>query len=179
MRLVCVALLASIPATFLRAEADAERDRNAIIAVYNRSLEAMNRGDAETALRMETGDWVSITLGQKPVTIQELAPLIRRDIASMKNPPGWTAYWKPDYEKNGTDAGIQIYDIKFEGDRATVLYLIGNTHSETIDGTAHRIWNGSHVRDSWISTVDGWKRRKHEKLTVNERMVDGKTVAVH
>ena len=36
--------------------------------------------------------------------------------------------------------------------------------------------NGSHARDTWVKTPAGWKRRKHEKLTVNEKMIDGRTV---
>ncbi|WP_367399762.1 nuclear transport factor 2 family protein [Nevskia soli] len=60
-----------------------------------------------------------------------------------------------------------------DGDTAVVLCLVGATHSET-SGTSHRVWNGSHVRDTCIKTPAGWKRRRHEKLTVNERMIDGR-----
>jgi hypothetical protein len=38
------------------------------------------------------------------------------------------------------------------------------------------VWGGSHVRDTWIKTEAGWKRKLHEKLTVNERMIDGRPV---
>ena len=34
--------------------------------------------------------------------------------------------------------------------------------------------DGLHVRDTWIKTQAGWKRRMHEKLTVNERVADGR-----
>jgi hypothetical protein len=73
-------------------------------------------------------------------------------------------------------SGIQIYDFSLEGASALVLCLVGGTRTELIEGAAHSVWRGSHVRDSWIRTSSGWKRRMHEKLTVNERMVDGRPV---
>ena len=126
-------------------------------------------------MAIDTDDWVSITVGQKPRTKQEMAPFIRRDIASMKPPDGWDAVWKPDYERSGTISGIQVYSAQVEADRAVVLCLVGSTRNATIDGATHRVWTGSHVRDTWVRTSAGWKRRMHEKLTVNERMVDGRT----
>lgn len=94
----------------------------------------------------------------------------------MKPPPGWSATWRPDYEQNGTSSGIQIYDVKLNGDGAVVLCLVGNTRTEVTAGVTHSVWSGSHVRDTWTKTSTGWKRRIHEKLTLNERMVDGKPV---
>jgi len=156
----------------LAAQNPLEEDRSLIVAAYQRSIDALNRGDADEALALETPDWVSITVGQKPVTRQEMEPLIRRDIASMKQTPDWVVVWKPDYEQSGTLTGIQIYDLKVNGDGAVVLCLVGSTQTETQNGQTHRVWRGSHVRDTWIRTSAGWKRRMHEKLTVNERMVD-------
>jgi hypothetical protein len=173
-------VLLFVPILLLAAE-PAEEARNDIVAAYRLALEALQRGDADAALRMETSDWVSITVGQKPRTLQEMEPFIRRDIASLKPPPGWSVVWRPDYQRNGTSSGIQIYDVKLEGDRAPmvclVLCLVGSTRPEILDGVTHSIWVGSHVRDTWIKTSTGWKRRMHEKLTVNERMVDGRPVS--
>jgi len=92
--------------------------------------------------------------------------IVRRNIDSHKPPAGWTAIWKPDYEHNGTSTGIQIYDVKVEGKTATVLCLVGSTKGN--------VRAGSHVQDTWIETPRGWKRSRHEKLTLNERLVDGK-----
>lgn len=106
-----------------------------------------------------------------------MEPFIRRDIASLKPPPGWSVSWTPDYERRGTSSGIQIYDLKLERNSAVVLYLVGSTRTETIEGVMHSVWRGSHIRDTWILTSAGWKRRMHEKLTVNERMMDGRPAA--
>jgi hypothetical protein len=152
-----------------------ERDRIQIVEAYQRTIDALNRADADSALALDTSDWVSITVGQKPVTRKEMEPLIRRDIASMKQPRDWVVVWKPDYEHNGTLTGIQIYDLKVTGNEAVVLYLVGNTQTETRQAETHRVWRGSHIRDTLIRTESGWKRRMHEKLTVNEMMVDGQT----
>ena len=72
--------------------------------------------------------------------------------------------------------GLQLYDVELKGNEAVVLGLVGGTHTEKIDGADHQVWNGSHFKDTWVKTSEGWKRRRHEKLTVNERMVDGKPV---
>jgi hypothetical protein len=148
--------------------------RDQIVAAYQAALDALTRGDAEAALQTDTDDWTSEVVGQPTRTKQEMAVYIRRDIADMKPPPGWKAVWRPDYEHNGTTTGIQLYDLKVAGKAATALCLVGGTHEETIGGAKHSVWMGSHVRDSWTQTAAGWKRRKHEKLTINERMVDGK-----
>ncbi len=74
------------------------------------------------------------------------------------------ATWKFDYEKGGTISGIQVYDLKLNGDEAVALCLVGGTRAETIDGVRHIVWRGSHVRDTWIKTTDGWKRRMQAAL---------------
>jgi len=128
-----------------------------IVAAYNASLNALRKGDVDAALSIDTDDWVSITIGQKPRTKQELAPYA----ASAKPPEGWKATFK----KEGTTSGIQIYDItQPDPNTAIILCLVGSKRDN--------VWTGSHVRDTWIKTRQGWKRRKHEKLTVNERIPD-------
>lgn len=164
------------PVLLLAAADPAVQVRNEIVAAYQRSLDALRRGDADGAMQIDTQDWVSMVSGQKPRTRQELEPYIRRDIAAMKPPPEWKATWWPNYEHNGTTTGIQIYDVKLERGRAIVLCLVGSTRTETTEGVMHQIWTGSHVRDTWIKTPAGWKRRLHEKLTINERMIDGRPV---
>lgn len=165
---------AQIGAMGSKSAARADQVRAEIVAAYQASLGALSRGDADAAMQMDTNDWVSITAGQRPRTRKEIEPYIRRDIASMKPPPGWSAVWRPNYERAGTSSGIQIYDVKVEGGSAVVLCLVGNTRTEVSAGVSHSVWHGSHVRDTWTQTPTGWKRRLHEKLTVNERMVDGR-----
>jgi hypothetical protein len=63
--------------------------RKEIVAAYQGALDALRRGAANGALQMDTKDWVSITVGQKPRTREEMKPFIRRDIASMKPPADW------------------------------------------------------------------------------------------
>ena len=172
-----MAALWLVPVLLLAPADPAAQVRDEIVAIYRRTLEALRRGDAEGALQMDTPDWVSIVAGQRPRTWQEMEPLIRREIAGMKPPPGWTALWKPDYQRDGTITGIQIYDVKLEGDRAVVLCLVGSTRTEQSGGSRHNVWTGSHVRDTWIRTAAGWKRRMHEKLTIDERLVDGRPAA--
>jgi ketosteroid isomerase-like protein len=170
-------LFVSVPpaALFAAAESDAQV-RNQIMASIQTSLDALRRGDVDDAEMMDTDDWVSITLNQKPVTKQEATAINHKYIDEIKPPAGWNVVWKPENPRTGTMTGVQMYDIRVEGDLAIVLYLVGNSHAETIDGISHQLWNGSHARDTWVKTPAGWKRRKHEKLTVNEKIIDGRTV---
>jgi hypothetical protein len=89
--------------------------RNKIVAAYQQSLDALARGDADAALQIDTEDWVSITPGQPELRRQERDEHLRQNVDSQKPPAGWVAIWKPDYERNGTSTGIQIYDVKVEG----------------------------------------------------------------
>lgn len=147
----------------------------AIVATYQSTLDALGRGDAEAALRMDTDDWTTRVVGQQPRTKQQNAIYVRQNPKGQALPPGWTVFWRPDYEHQGTGNGLQLYDVQLKGTEAIVLGLIGGTHIEKIDGADHEVWQGSHIRDTWVKTAAGWQRRIHEKLTINERMVDGKT----
>ena len=48
--------------------------RTEIVSAYQRALDALQQGDADAAMKMDTDDWVSITVGQKPRTRQEMEP---------------------------------------------------------------------------------------------------------
>src|SRR5215813_3700667 len=89
-------ILFLMPLLVLAADDPAQEARKDIIAAYQRSLNALQRGDADGAMQIDTDDWVSITVGQKPRTRQELEPFIRRDIESLRPPPAWSASWSPD-----------------------------------------------------------------------------------
>jgi hypothetical protein len=51
----------------LVAAAPEEQVRSEILAVLQKSIDALSRGDLDTAEAMATDDWVGITLNQKPV----------------------------------------------------------------------------------------------------------------
>ena len=164
-----------VPVLLLAAES-VDDVRKEIIACYQKSIEALRNGDVNAAALCDTDDWISITLDEKPVTRKENDQRIRQYIDNMKPPPGWTAIWQPDYEHSGTLTGVQVYDLKLQGNEAVALCLVGHSRRQTVDGAPHTVWQGSHVRDTWTKTSAGWKRRKHEKKTVNERMVDGRPI---
>jgi hypothetical protein len=108
MRLLLALLL------FVRADSLPEV-RDKIVAAYQQSLDALRRGDADAALQIDMKDWVSITPGRPEVRRRERDKYLRQNIDSQKPPAGWVAIWKPDYEHNGTSTGIQVYDVKVEG----------------------------------------------------------------
>ena len=66
-------LLFMMSSLLLVAADAAEEARKDIVAAYQRSLDALQRGDADAAMQIDTNDWVSVTAGQKPRTRQERA----------------------------------------------------------------------------------------------------------
>lgn len=50
-------------------------------------MDALARGDVDTAGRMDTEDWLSITLDQKPVTKEEITAVNRKYIDHIKPCP--------------------------------------------------------------------------------------------
>jgi hypothetical protein len=58
----------------LIAASPVEEARQEILAAYRQSLDALERGDADGALQMDTEDWTSTTIGQKPRTRQRWNP---------------------------------------------------------------------------------------------------------
>ena len=99
-----------------------------IVTAWQNSLDASSAVPPMrhcSAMQIDTGEWVSITVGRKARARQELEPFVCRDIASLKPP--------------------------------------GCTRTESIDGMTHSVWRGSHVRDTWIKTSAGWKRRDTRK----------------
>ncbi len=105
---------------------------------------------------------ISVIAAQKPQTRQEMEAFFRRDLASMKPPESRNAVWKPDYERKRTFSGIEIYDLTLEGNEGIVLCPVGNTPTQIVDGPQRDVWRGSHVRDTWSRTSDGWRRRTRE-----------------
>ena len=141
----------------LLAAGPAEEARKEILAAYRSSLDALARGDADGAPQIDTEDWTSVTVGQKPRTRQEMEPYIRRDIASMRPPPDWAVFWKPDYEKNGTGTGIQIYDLSLDrsGNNAVILCLVGGTRMFAIRGLRRRRGGSGGCMKS-LRSMSGW-----------------------
>lgn len=41
-------------------------------------------------------------------------------------------------------------------------------------GEKHTIVTTAPIRDTWVKTPDGWRRKIHEKLAANKPIVDGK-----
>jgi hypothetical protein len=70
-------LLLFFPPVLLPAELDDAI--KTIVATYQSALDALARGDAEAALRMDTDDWTTHVVGQPPRTKQQNAIYVRQD----------------------------------------------------------------------------------------------------
>ena len=62
--------------------------RDEIVASYQRSLDALARGDAGSAVRIDTDDWVSFTPGERPLARRERDAYLRQDMRSLPR-DGW------------------------------------------------------------------------------------------
>src|SRR5580700_1027263 len=71
VRRLYLLLFVSVPSTLFAAADSNAQARTEIMASIQTSLDALRRGDVDAAEMMDTDDWVSITLNQKPVTKQE------------------------------------------------------------------------------------------------------------
>ncbi len=49
--------------------------RDQIVAAYQAAIDALSRGDLETALQLDTDDWVSMVVGQPARTKQDVGML--------------------------------------------------------------------------------------------------------
>jgi hypothetical protein len=79
--LALTTLLLSSALTGLALQADTPEFisiRDQIVASYQRAIDALNRGDADAAMQMDTDDWTSVVVGEPPRSKQELAPIVRR-----------------------------------------------------------------------------------------------------
>jgi hypothetical protein len=84
----------------------------------------------------------------------------------------------------GAQPTIDVLWFHQAGNSATaVVWVFGK--SQTVDtngefgpkGARHEVLSGALVRDSWMLTSDGWRRRVHEKIFPNRVLaVDGKSV---
>src|SRR5437763_68312 len=86
LRVICM-----MPLLVLTADDPTTEARKEIIAAYQRGLDALQRGDADGAMQIDTDDGVSITAGQKPRKREELERFLRRNIASALFPHGRVA----------------------------------------------------------------------------------------
>jgi len=167
--LVTVGLLLSLQGV-VGAQSDAQR---AILSMYTRTLDGMQKattaGDIERIVNaIDTPDWVSINADQTRLTRDDAK---RELVRSLSGP-------------RAAQPTIDILWFNQAGNAATVVaWVFGK--SQIADaagefgpkGTAHEVLAGALVRDTWMLTSDGWRRRMHEKIFPNRILaVDGKAV---
>jgi len=76
----------------------------------------------------------------------------------------------------------EIQSLQVHGDGATAVALVTGTARITDDrgelgpkGATHDVVTTATVRDEWVKTADGWRRRSHVKIVPNKiTQVDGK-----
>lgn len=158
----------------LQGVVNAQSDLKAtILGIYTKTLDGMQK--ATTAAEVEdivngidAPDWLSINADGTRLTREEAKRELVRSLAGAR----------------GAQPTINLLWFHQTGNSATaVAWVFGR--SQTIDttgefgpkGARHEVLAGALVRDSWILTSDGWRRRMHEKIFPNRVLaVDGKSV---
>jgi hypothetical protein len=118
-----------------------------IQATYDRAIRGQSSAktpddlDANERL-IDTPDWVSIVSNGAP---QHWVEVRSAAIAALGHP---------------ADLAIKILKLTVSGDRAIVIARVGQPKDVSGNGDLSRT---ALVRDTWIKTSDGWRRRMHEK----------------
>ncbi len=167
--LLVLTLSLAVPTCFAIDEAGA---RQAITAAYARSTSELKRAkniedlDAIHAW-MDTADWVSVQPGQQPQTWQQMRSY------------GFSKLFAP-----FTDMRFDISALKIVGDTAIAegTFRVTSTMADSdghfgSKGAFHVIVVAAPLRETWVQTADGWRRKRHEKLVQNHvESVDGKAI---
>ena len=127
--------------------ADDASVRNEIQATYDRALRAQRTAksaeDLDANQRMiDTSDWVSIVNDGPP---QGWAEVRKNAIATLSHPE---------------ELAIKIVKFTLVGDRAIVIARVGPPQDVAADNRDRTVL----IRDTWIKTSAGWRRKLHEKL---------------
>jgi len=141
--LLAVSLLA--PASTMRAQAQSpEAVRKEIESSYAKAIDALRRARSiadldEISRSFDSSDWISIVPGRSPQTWSDLRKYPFENLTAAFD---------------STTLVIDKFDL--EGD---IALLHGNL----------RVESGGHVvrvplKETWVKTVIGWKRKIHEKL---------------
>lgn len=142
--------LALAAATVLSAATDAAEVRRSLEAIYPKMFEglrsAKTMADLDAQSReFETSDWVSVMPGQKPRTWEQLRAF------------GFEAL------TSGPKDGMKFEVVKFTMPDENTAVLEG-----TMRISDSKVEITAPIRDTWIRTEAGWRRKIHEKLAPNK-----------
>ena len=166
--------IAFVFALVLQAGVAAQTDpRTTITAMYAKTLNDLH--NARTAAdidriveAIDVPDWVSINADGTRLTREEAKRDLVRSLAGPR----------------GMQPTVDVLWFHQGASTATsVAWVFGKSHAVDtngefgLKGTRHEVLAGALVRDSWILTSAGWRRRMHEKIFPNRVLaVDGKSV---
>ena len=144
--------------------------RKEIESAYTQSTQAMKQAKTMDDLdamnkAMDTSDWVSIMPGQKPQTWEQLR---RYGFQNLNQPFDETSFLIDCFTMTGEDAAI------VQGTVRVTAAIVDQQGQFGAKGERHTIVTTAPIRDTWVKTPDGWRRKIHKKLAANRLMVDGK-----
>jgi hypothetical protein len=144
-----------------------------LLGVYRQTLGGMQKattaGEIERIVNaIDTPDWLSVSADGTRLTRDQSKQELVRSLAGPKgDQPTIDLLWLSQSDKAAT----------------AVCWVFGKSNSVDAagqfgpKGARHELLTGALVRDTWILTKDGWRRRMHEKIFPNRVLaVDGKSV---
>jgi hypothetical protein len=147
--------------------------KTTLMGMYARTLDRMQKATSAAEVErivnaIDTPDWISINADGTRLTREEAKQELVRSLAGPR----------------GAQPTINLLWLNQTANSVTaVAWVFGR--SQTIDsageygpkGARHELLAGALVRDSWVLTKEGWRRRMHEKIFPNRVLaVDGKSV---
>ncbi len=147
--------------------------KTTLLGIYNQTIDAMQQArtkhDVETLVnRIDARHWCGLTFEGRCTSREEAERVLESTLGrAQRNRPNISILWL----------------AESQGKAIVVAWVYEN--SEKIDaagefgekGAKHEIVTGTLVRDTWISTKAGWRRRVHEKIFPNRALaVDGKAI---
>ncbi|MBI1896906.1 MAG: hypothetical protein HYS04_10310 [Acidobacteria bacterium] len=156
--LLCAALLASDADVRKQLEAAYERATRAVLQA--KTVEDLDAAHAS----FDTTDWVSVGTRGDRMTWDELR---KYGAEILKSRPGNMRNEIVELTVN-TDTAVALVHVKVTRVRADGQGEYGPA------GLEHEIVSGAVVRDTFVRTPAGWRRKLHEKLEERVFTVDGK-----
>jgi len=149
---------------------DTSQARREIEAAYARSFSALKNAKTMEDLDLnfkatDTPDSVSIMPGEKPMTWEQMR---RYGFETLRGPTDEISFPIETFTMPDAQTAVVQGTMKVAGTISDQYGSFGPKDEK------HAVIATAPIRDTWVKTPDGWRRKMHEKLAANKLIVDGK-----
>ena len=138
-----------------------------LIDIYKKLDEFASHNDNASMEAYYTPDWTAEAPGEKPRTLKQVKEVEAKSKASDSLVSQRVSRVFRELSGSDTEAVI-TFEVTIDAEQKDLTGQLGEK------GQIHKITATATIRDTWIKTPDGWKQRRHVKLTPNKIKIDGK-----